>query len=144
MSPPILQATETWRRAFHYGNPLMLLLWRLGLGPVLNALPTYAGQLMVLVHIGRKTGKTRRQPLNYSIVNGDVFCIAGFGASSDWYRNIAANPRVQVWLPDGWWEGIAKDVSAAPERSGRLDRPPCWIPIAATRQRAPPRRRPVA
>ncbi len=116
MDAPILQATETWRRAFHYGNPWMLLMWRLGLGSVINMLPDTAGQLMVLTHVGRKSGKTYRQPLNYALADGDVYCVAGFGAISDWYKNITANPRVQVWLPDGWWEGIARDVSDAPNR----------------------------
>lgn len=94
----------------------MLLLWRLGLGAVINMTPEYGGQLMVLVHNGRKSGKLYRQPLNYALVDGDVYCVSGFGAHSNWYKNIIANPRVQVWLPEGWWDGIASDVSDSPDR----------------------------
>lgn len=116
MNQPLLEATETWRRMFHSFNPFMLLMWRLGLGPAMNLLPDSGGQLMVLTHTGRKSGKQYRQPLNYAIADGAVYCVAGFGAGSDWYKNIIINPRVQVWLPNGWWEGTAQDVTDTPER----------------------------
>jgi deazaflavin-dependent oxidoreductase (nitroreductase family) len=116
MDKPLMQATETWRRAFHAFNPFMLLMWRLGLGPAMNMMPESGGQIMVLTHTGRRSGKLYRQPLNYAITDGAVHCVAGFGSSSDWYKNILKNPRVEVWLPDGWWEGTARDVTDAPER----------------------------
>jgi deazaflavin-dependent oxidoreductase (nitroreductase family) len=71
---------------------------------------------MVVIHIGRKTGLKRYQPLNYAIVDEDIYCVAAFGDSSDWYRNLLANPNVEVWLPDGWWAGVAEDVSDSPTR----------------------------
>jgi hypothetical protein len=40
----------------------------------------------------------------------------GFGAASDWYRNIMANPEVQVWLPRDWRRGSAEDISQDPRR----------------------------
>jgi deazaflavin-dependent oxidoreductase (nitroreductase family) len=121
MDSPILQPTESTRQAFKYFlNPLMVLMWRLGLGGWLNASPKYGGRLMVLTHIGRKSGTRRRQPLNYAIVDGELYCTAGFGRSSDWYKNIMANPNVEVWLPDGWWVGMAEDVSEIPERTRLL------------------------
>jgi hypothetical protein len=54
--------------------------------------------------------------LNYATVDGDIYCIAAFGDTSDWYRNIRANSSVEVWLPDGWWAGIAEDISDSPAR----------------------------
>lgn len=117
MDRPILQATEGTRQAFkRYLNPFMLLMWRLGLGKMLNSSPRYGGRLMVLTHIGRRSGIRHRQPLNYSIVDGEVYCLAGFGRVSDWYKNILANPNVEIWLPDGWWAGVAEDVSDSPDR----------------------------
>ena len=65
-----------------------------------------SGQIMVLTHTGRKSGLRRRTPVNYALVDGEVYCTAGFGQISDWYRNILANPQVEVWLPDGWWAGV--------------------------------------
>jgi hypothetical protein len=44
------------------------------------------------------------------VANGDIYCTAGFGGISDWYRNIVADPQVEVWLPEGWWAGIAEEV----------------------------------
>ena len=102
---------EQLRQGFKYFNRFMLSLWRLGLGPMLNMGPTMAGRYMVITHTGRKSGLKRRTPVNYAVVNDEVYCTAGFGSGSDWYRNIIANPQVEVWLPDGWWAGIAEEVT---------------------------------
>lgn len=109
-------ALQWTRQGFRYFNRAMILFWRLGLGPWVNAAPHTGGQIMVLTHTGRKSGRTYRQPLNYAFVDNELYCVAGFGAGSDWYKNILVDPRVQVWLPDGWWDGIARDVSDAPNR----------------------------
>ena len=66
---------------------------------------------MVIKHTGRKTGTTYHTPVNYTLVDGDIYCTAGFGKISDWYRNILANPEVEVWLPDSRWTGTAQDVT---------------------------------
>ncbi len=103
------------RRGFRYGNKFMLLMWRLGLQRFGMSNP-YAGYIMVLTHKGRKSGLARRTPVNFAVINGDVYCVAGFGAVADWYRNLLADPHVQVWLPDGsWWAGEAEDVTDLPD-----------------------------
>ena len=102
---------EQLRQGFKYLNRFMLLMWRLGLGPMLNMGPAMAGRYMVITHIGRKSGLKRRTPVNYAVVDDEVYCVAGFGSISDWYRNIIANPQVDVWLPDGWWTGVAEEVT---------------------------------
>ncbi|HNP71749.1 MAG TPA: nitroreductase family deazaflavin-dependent oxidoreductase [Kouleothrix sp.] len=112
-TPP---ASVLARRAFRAFNRFMVLLWRLGLGPWLNAWPSVGGRIMVLTHTGRASGQRRRTPLNYTIADGDIFCAAGFGPGSDWYRNILRAPDVELWLPDGWWAGVAEDVSGCAER----------------------------
>lgn len=101
---------EKLRQMFRWLNKFMLLLWRSGLGNWLNMFPTTLGRYMVITHTGRKTGERRRTPVNYTIYNGEVYCTAGFGAKTDWYRNLKANPQVEIWLPDGWWGGLAEDV----------------------------------
>ncbi len=94
----------------------MLTLWRLGLGGWFKIWPEVSGSVMVLTHTGRKTGLERYQPLNYAIVDGDIYFIAAFGGISDWYQNLKAKPDVEVWLPDGWWSGVAEDISDSPAR----------------------------
>ena len=106
---------EYLRQGFKYGNRFMLLMWRLGLGTYGNR-PDLGGSIMVITHTGRKSGLRRRTPVNYALIDGEVYCTAGFGAKSDWYRNILADPQVEVWLPDGWYAGVAEDVSNDPDR----------------------------
>jgi deazaflavin-dependent oxidoreductase (nitroreductase family) len=106
------------RQNFKQVNKFMLLMWRLGLGPWINIWPEGIGRIMVLTHLGRKTGFKRRTPINYEIIDGEIYCIAGFGKGADWYKNILKNPKVEVWLPEGWWAGVAEDVSDAENRTG--------------------------
>jgi deazaflavin-dependent oxidoreductase (nitroreductase family) len=105
------------RQAFKTGNRFMLLMWRLGLGEMINMAPDSIGRIMVLTHTGRKTGAKRQTPVNYVILDGEVYITAGFGSTADWYRNILKQPQVEVWLPDGWWQGKAEDVSNHPRRN---------------------------
>jgi deazaflavin-dependent oxidoreductase (nitroreductase family) len=116
MSGTRSRSEELLLRFFKQLNRFMLAMFRLGLGGSLNAWPSVGGRIMVLTHTGRRTGIRRRTPLNYAIVDGDVYCLAGFGSGSDWYRNLLANPEVEVWLPDGWWAGSASDVSDSAAR----------------------------
>jgi deazaflavin-dependent oxidoreductase (nitroreductase family) len=101
---------EGLRGVFKVFNRFMMLLWRLGLGSWGNG-TEFGGYIMVIKHIGRKTGLTRHTPVNYALVDGDVYCTAGFGKASDWYLNIMEHPEVEIWLPNGRWAGIAEDIS---------------------------------
>jgi deazaflavin-dependent oxidoreductase (nitroreductase family) len=104
------------RQTFKRFNPFMVGLFRLGLGWAVNFWPAVGGRIMVITHTGRKSGLRRRTPVNYAPIAGDLYCTAGFGAISDWYRNILANPQVEVWLPGGWQRGITEDISQDPRR----------------------------
>ena len=107
---------EILRRSFKRFNPFMVFMWRLGLGPFINSAPTVGGRIMVIAHTGRKTGARRFAPVNYALVDGEIYCTAGFGAVSDWYRNVMTKNDVEVWLPDGWWAGTVEDVSDCDRR----------------------------
>jgi len=109
ISDPLIE--ERLRQGFKRFNRFMMLMWRLGLGPWVNVWPEVGGRIMVITHTGRKTGIRRRTPVNYTIADGEVYCTAGFGSKSDWYRNISANPEVEVWLPNGWWTGVAEEIT---------------------------------
>jgi len=101
---------EEIRQFFKYFNRFMLFLWRLGLGYWFRW-PQAFGCIMVISHHGRRTGSLRRTPVNFAMVKDDLFCTAAYGVRADWYRNILQDPNVEVWLPDGWWKGIAEDVT---------------------------------
>jgi deazaflavin-dependent oxidoreductase (nitroreductase family) len=102
------------QQGFRYFNKFMVFLWRLGLGREINIWPQGTGRIMVITHTGRRSGRRLQNPVNYTILNGDVYCTAGFGAKSDWYRNLRAHQEVEVWLPDSWYQGIAEDVTGCP------------------------------
>lgn len=103
------------RKSFRFMNRYMLLMWRLDMQSWFKIAPRYSGQIMILTHTGRKSGLQRQTPLNYAIINKDIYCTAGFGSIADWYKNIMENKEVAVWLPEGCWAGIAEDVTDAPE-----------------------------
>jgi deazaflavin-dependent oxidoreductase (nitroreductase family) len=106
---------EKLRAGFKQFNKFMLLMFRLGLGQFINCWPEVAGRIMVMATTGRKSGQRRLTPVNYAVIEGDVYCTAGFGAGADWYKNIKADPKVEVMLPEGWWEGEAEELEIAPD-----------------------------
>jgi hypothetical protein len=110
------QQMNTLRKVFHSMNRFMVLLWRLGLGKAINIWPTGFGRIMVIKHRGRKSGKEYLTPVNYAIVEGEIYCAAGFGSISDWYRNMLVYPRVELWLPEGKRMACAEDISDSPGR----------------------------
>jgi deazaflavin-dependent oxidoreductase (nitroreductase family) len=110
---------ERLRRIFKSFNRFMLLLWRLGLGSWGNG-TEFGGSIMVIKHTGRKTGLTRYTPVNYAVVDGDIYCTAGFGSVCEWYSNLMAIPQIEIWLPDGRWAGVAEDVSDSEDRGALL------------------------
>lgn len=98
-------------RAFRLLNRwLMTPMIRAGLGPWLS---TPVGGAMVLLRIrGRKSGIVRETPLNYLIAEGSLWVIAGFGPRTEWYRNLAADRRVEAVLPGRVITGVATEVRA--------------------------------
>lgn len=109
---------EGLRRQFRNLNRMMVVVWRLGLGPVFGRFPHTVGQMLVLHHVGRKSGRTYRSPVNYAEVGSSLFCVAAFGIRCDWYQNLIAHPTAEAWLPDGRW---IVDVRDADDRPDRLD-----------------------
>lgn len=96
-----------------WGFRLPIWLYRLGLGGLLG------GRFLLLNHTGRKSGKMRQTVLEVVRFDQETssFIVAvGFGTSSDWYRNITANPKVIV--QSGWkrWQMTASILS--PQQAG--------------------------
>ena len=107
---------DSLRKFFHSMNRFMVWMWKKGWGKQMNAWPDKLGRIMVIKHRGRKSGKEYLTPVNYAIVDGEVYCTAGFGSISDWYRNMLVNPQVELWLPDGKRAACAEDISDSPRR----------------------------
>jgi deazaflavin-dependent oxidoreductase (nitroreductase family) len=95
---------QALRQGFKQGNRAMVLGWRLGAGSFMNR-SWLSGQITVITHRGRTSGRVYRTPVNYALFGEDVYCIAGFGPTSDWYLNVLADPDVEIWLPSTTFGG---------------------------------------
>jgi deazaflavin-dependent oxidoreductase (nitroreductase family) len=101
-------------RSFLIANRwLMVPALRAGLGPLFSNPVT--GSLMVLRTRGRRSGQWRDAPLGYVIRDGAVYCCAGFGPSTQWLRNLRADPRVELELPTRAVAGVADEVTEPAE-----------------------------
>lgn len=107
------------RKGFRIMNRFFMVpLFRLGLGPLLGS--PYGGYIMVIKTHGRRTGKTRYTPVNYAINNGCVYCTAGFGSVSHWYKNLSNDPQIELLLPSGAFTAIAEVVDEIAEKRTAL------------------------
>jgi deazaflavin-dependent oxidoreductase (nitroreductase family) len=86
-------------------NRLMTTLYRAGLGRLIGRL------ILLLTTTGRKTGLARVTPLQYEEVDGAICVGSARGQRADWYRNILANPRVQVQVGGRRFAGTAEPVT---------------------------------
>jgi deazaflavin-dependent oxidoreductase (nitroreductase family) len=103
------------RRIFWFLNKFFMVpMFRLGFGPFFGN--PLSGYIMVLKTIGRKSGVVRYAPLNYAIHKGNVYCISGGRKTSDWYKNLHANPEVEMILPGGTLYARMEEVSDPNER----------------------------
>jgi len=88
------------RKIFWFLNKFFMVpMFRLGMGGIMSN--PFSGYIMVLKVIGRKSGKLRYAPVNYAIYKGSVWCISGGRKTSDWYKNLLANPAIEMILPGG-------------------------------------------
>lgn len=71
-------------------------LYRARLGRLLTR------RMLLLTHIGRKSGLQRRTVLEVVEVRGaEPVIVSGFGETADWFRNVRAHPEVTVdWAGD--------------------------------------------
>ena len=107
---------NTLRKIFHALNPFMVFMWKIGWGKMINMWPAGFGRIMIIKHRGRKRGREYLTPVNYAIVDGEIYCTAGFGSIADWYRNMLANPNIELWLPEGKRQARAEDISDTSNR----------------------------
>jgi deazaflavin-dependent oxidoreductase (nitroreductase family) len=107
-------ASRVLRRILKLINMLFMVpLFRIGLGPFVGNPIT--GYIMVVKTIGRKTGRERYVPVNYAILDGNIYCMAGFGKSTHWYRNLQAQSNIEIIVPSGPLAGVAEDATNSEE-----------------------------
>jgi deazaflavin-dependent oxidoreductase (nitroreductase family) len=69
------------------------------------------GHVMLLRTRGRHSGLVREAPLGYVVRDGAVYCVAGYGEPTPWFRNLVADPSVEVILPTRRFKGHALPVT---------------------------------
>ena len=67
-----------------------ILLWRLGLGPIIGRV------LILITQTGRKSGLPRRTMVEYHKLDGVKYAPCAFGPQSDWYQNILADSHLTI------------------------------------------------
>jgi deazaflavin-dependent oxidoreductase (nitroreductase family) len=98
--------TDGWRKLM-FKAPLVL--WRLGLGPLV-------GRIFVLItQTGRKSGLPRRTMTEVHVVNGRKYAPCAFGERAQWYKNIQADPLVTIQTADGVERVTARRVTDGDE-----------------------------
>lgn len=87
--------------------------------------------ILLLTTTGRKTGRARTTPLQYEITGGTLFVASARGPQADWYRNILANPCVQVQIGPHAFQATALPIAEPTEIADflalRLERHPVMI-----------------
>jgi deazaflavin-dependent oxidoreductase (nitroreductase family) len=89
-------------------------LIRAGGGPLLTT--PVAGSILLLRTKGRKSGLIREAPLGYTVIDGRVVVVAGYGRSAHWFLNAMADPEVEVLLPGALIAGWAEEISDPDQR----------------------------
>ena len=101
------------------------LVYALGLGALIGNL------VLLLTTIGRKSGLKRVTPLQYEQINGDIYIGSARGTHADWFRNIQADPHVEVRVKSRRFLGIAEPITDPERIAGflelRLERHPRMI-----------------
>lgn len=81
------------------------LMYALGLGPI------YGRLVLLLTTTGRKSGLPRVTPLQYEEVDGVYYIAAACGQKADWFRNIVANPAVEVRVKSSRFHADAEPIT---------------------------------
>lgn len=93
---------RTFYRINHYPPRIA---YALGLGPLVGRV------ILLLTTRGRKSGLARVTPLQYEEVGGDIYIGSAMGRNSDWFRNIQADPCVEVRAGKRKFQGTAEVVT---------------------------------
>ena len=128
---------EFWRRMKNIQR-IHRFLYAVGLGPIVGKI------ILLLTTTGRKSGQKRVTPLQYEEIDGKYFLGSARGTKSDWYRNIAADGRVEVRVKSRRFRGVAETVTdparIADFLETRLQRHPFMIGLLMQKAHGLPKR----
>lgn len=124
-------------RAFWRLTHFPRIWYALGLGPVVGRL------FLLLTTTGRKTGLPRVTPLQYEEEDGVIYVASARGPQADWFRNILADPHVEVRVKARRFHGLA-EATTDPARIAdflelRLRRHPRMVGAMLRSEGLPPR-----
>ena len=122
MSPHKHPPTFIWRLMRRMSHRVIHLVTA-GRGP--------AKVVLVLTTTGRKSGLARQTPLQYEQVGEDFYIASARGPQADWFRNLQANPRVEVLVHGkqciAQAEAVTDPVRIADFLALRLERHPRMV-----------------
>ena len=128
-APPVLTGlarsiSQASQEAFRYANRWFVVpLHRAGLAAWLCG-PLGGWQCLVTT-IGRTSGLRRDTPLGYIVMDGAAWVMAGYGPRTQWYRNVLAEPRVDLRLPGRRPFAALAEEASDPDLRARVIPPLC-------------------
>jgi deazaflavin-dependent oxidoreductase (nitroreductase family) len=93
--------------------------------------PFEGAPMILLTHIGAKSGERRTTPLVHTRDGDRYVVIASMGGapkSPAWFHNIKANPRITVEVGDETFEADAEILTEGPERQRLFDAQAALMP----------------
>ena len=112
------------------------ILYSVGLGPL------YGRLVLLLTTTGRRSGLPRVTPLQYEEIEDAIYVASARGRQADWFRNIEADPRVEVRVRSRRFVGLAEPVTdrsrVADFLELRLRRHPRMVGAIMRREGLPP------
>ena len=70
-----------------------------------------SGLVLLLTTTGRKSGLPRQTRLQYEKYDGVIYVASARGQQADWFRNIVANPHVEVQIEGQSLRGLAEPIT---------------------------------
>jgi deazaflavin-dependent oxidoreductase (nitroreductase family) len=102
------------------------LAYSIGLGSI-------AGRaVLLLTTVGRRSGLPRVTPLLYDEIDGIIYVGSARGEKADWYRNLQANPNVEVTVGSRRLRGYADSINDPLQVANFLEKRLKLHPILAT------------
>ena len=82
------KSSKKYLKIFKIVNKIVVPLYRLRILPLFG----FGFRLLLLTTKGRKSGKKRRNPVEYFKIDNTIYIVSGYGKKSFWYRNIEVYP----------------------------------------------------